>query len=523
MSSQFYADSYYPSAMPRKEKRYLSVLTGKPLIPYSKASGKSTYNRLVGREAMKWVRESVPDATEQQVRNNFSFDFLYLCYEIRHGLLNEGRFGAKDLVHTRMETVKRLTRNCGACAGTVPYRKATYYDNNWYCNACARGSLATCQNCGTGILKSSAGADYVNTGTGRQWMCTACMGQLGTTTNVAERRYKQVVVGKGAGTAVQSSRGFSAEIECYLTDPGLASRRFAGMPSDFGIAHDGSLVSRGTEMPDGRTYQCAVEIQTPVLVGNGGEKYLADLCNALNYKDNAQVDATCGLHVHIDMSDCRNDVGFLKRLMVLHWLFEPVVMSFLPATRRANIYCQSIRNDYNYRRIMAVQTMAGFHKEWYKNFGGLSRYDKKHPRYHGINFHSLLKDGHVEVRYHSGTTNPRKILRWVNLHVLMIDYCLGRRGKVPDLEYLVSQGMTALGKSRTLGVLTENLFGMLGMDPECEKYLRDRQAKFLASKGTTEVEFVEKEPVPGDGKDDRTMQLSLAEYGALINRIIPAK
>ncbi len=52
---------------------------------------------------------------------------------------------------------------------------------------------------------------------------------------------------------------------------------------------------------------------------------------------------------------------------------------------------------------------------------------KKYPyhgnRYRGLNLHSLLNIGTIELRYHSGTLDSTKIINWLFINTAIIDYC----------------------------------------------------------------------------------------------------
>ncbi len=363
------------------------------------------------------------------------------------------------------------------------------------CMSCYVEYAVACVGCGTTYTMEHQHIDLHMYRRDAQWLCNGCWDRINRT--IKHRDYAHgYVVGAGEGKAIQSPRGWSCEIECYITDVPEAVDQFAKLPNTFGIGRDGSLVNNGQATQDGRELMVGVELTTPILKGVDGEKYLKGLCRALNYKDNARVDSTCGLHLHIDATDLmQNSYEGLQRLLVFHWLYEPVIMSFLPANRRANTYCQSLKNDYHYKKILEAKDLRTVKALWYKDRAHLNRYDKKHPRYHGINVHSLFEANNVEIRYHSGTTNARKIIYWASLHTRIIDYCLNQWKKPCNIHKIVDENLTITGRCKSLGRLTANMLADLELPEEVQKYFMERQLKFKNAKATMEVDFVEKEAI----------------------------
>lgn len=360
------------------------------------------------------------------------------------------------------------------------------------CSDCAIKYGVICLVCTQMYIESSSRIDYRRSSTGGAgWICDRCFNIEPARLN--HRNWTSIVHGSGRGKTVESARGWSVEIECYTTNRGKLAVEFNKLPSTFGINRDGSLKNVGNETRDNKVLAEGIEITTPILKGVEGEKYLKNLCAALNKEDNARVDLTCGTHLHIDMSDLRRDFTAIQKILAFHWIYETVLMSFLPSTRRANIYCQSLKNNYSIKRIQHTTTYDELYRLWYKNRNIDSRYNKKHTRYHGINMHSLFANGHIEVRYHSGTTNPKKILHWAALHTRIIDLCGGLTGKTVDVEKIISSGLTPLGRSRSLSVLTNQLFDLLALSEDTKKYLLQRQKKFKDMPKSTEVEFIEKD------------------------------
>lgn len=288
-----------------------------------------------------------------------------------------------------------------------------------------------------------------------------------TTKNLAEFQSRTV------GEFIKSSRIFSAEIECYYGEMSEMQDAAEEIPRGFGITSDGSLKNDG------------VEFQTPKLKGKQGElaiKHISKVLNAHGF----HTDRTTGLHIHLDgrglMPKTRTKTypAQLVRMLSFYLSFEEVILSFLPASRRKNQFCNPLRNSYHVQEIRDVRNLEQLEKIWYRR--SLRRHLKEaksnkyhQSRYAGINLHSLLKDGHIEVRYHSGTMNATKILEWVNLHQTVLDMASMKHSRL-DERCSEAMAMTNLEEK------TELFFDVLNLPARAREYFRSRQAAFTSTR-----------------------------------------
>lgn len=251
-----------------------------------------------------------------------------------------------------------------------------------------------------------------------------------STRNVQAENYGKI---DEVGEIVKSYRGYSAEIEFYITSPLKVYKAIQETPKCFGVSRDGSL-SSAESFTDTEYLGNGLEIQTGILHGIRGEQSIIDLTN--NLSGGAIVDRTCGLHIHLDLSDVKYNIEVLKRIMIFHLVFENVLHSILPQERRANRYCKSLRDSYTIEEIKNVKSVSELEQIWYRETNieriqSLKGQRYNETRYRGVNFHSLLAQGHIEIRYHSGTLNSKKILEWANLHARIIDFCAGTLDRLP--------------------------------------------------------------------------------------------
>ncbi len=287
---------------------------------------------------------------------------------------------------------------------------------------------------------------------------------------------------KGAKNIITSSRIFSTEIECYPPSGDtrdLVCRK--RIPSEMGVSGDGSLNSGG------------IELQTPRLGGEKGEKILREICSNLITND-FYTDEKCGLHIHLDggsklinRTNPLENPTRLKSLWKFYLVFEDVILSFLPRTRRGNKYCRQMKWEFHVREIEACATLYAIEQLWYRRSAkeDIERLKSERyadNRYQGINLHSLIGHNHMEVRYHSGTINAEKMLHWVALHSRIMDSA--EASQIPDnIANLVAECITIEEK-------TELFFAILKLPEETKKYLISRAAKFLSKEPHGEDDLI---------------------------------
>ena len=114
------------------------------------------------------------------------------------------------------------------------------------------------------------------------------------------------------------------------------------------------------------------------------------VCKVLSELD-AQVNSTCGLHVHLDMRARSVDTAYNNLIKA-----QDLLYSMVPGSRRSNRYCRPSSVD--------------------------AQFDPSEgDRYVGINPVSYKKHKTLEVRIHSGSTNADKINNWIGLLVRIAD------------------------------------------------------------------------------------------------------
>lgn len=270
-------------------------------------------------------------------------------------------------------------------------------------------------------------------------------------------------------------RAYATEIECYHKDPKSYALAMKQIDKGVGIMGDGSLGNGGHEFV------------TPRLSGEKGEKVLKDLCTALK-SNKFYVDRTCGLHIHIDTSDYMGNTVLVKRLMLFYMVFEPVIFSYLPMSRRQNRYCLPLTEFYHEKEITNCPDFQNLEAVWYRENSAERRSNRKQykgdtTRYAGVNFHSLFYNKNLEIRYHSGTVDYIKIRNWIDLHVLIITKIA--RGEI-SYEMIAKVKFIVDMKEKQ-----DFFFKVLDIPSDLKKYYLERQAKFGIT--TAENQAIESE------------------------------
>lgn len=165
------------------------------------------------------------------------------------------------------------------------------------------------------------------------------------------------------------------------------------------LTTDASVTSTGTEAGRG------LELVSPPLTIDEMERQLKLVCEALN-EVNAQVDRTCGVHVHHEIDDLAlEDIKNIYRIYKKH---NTVIDEFMPKSRRAdsiyNRYCGGL-TELDMQRVERAESIAEL------GYG---------ERYRTLNFQSYVKYGTIEFRQHSGTTDFEKIFNWVLITQMMV-------------------------------------------------------------------------------------------------------
>jgi len=266
------------------------------------------------------------------------------------------------------------------------------------------------------------------------------------------------------GERVRSKRWVGAEIEAEAKADTLNLNSL--LPSCVGIGGDGSL-------------QNGVEVRTPPASGIRFEELIGNTCKGLK-EAHYGVGRRCGLHIHLNAPDYRRNGKLVVRLWRFARLFEPVIYLMVSPSRLDNNFCFPIRSmkkqarNWYGRKSGHMARLPGygegqksFDTSFYNNEVGRKKSHGFAFRYCGSNLHSIYFRGTLEVRYHNGTLDPRKIIEWSILWQSIL-----------DSTKKISDGQVRAYGSLPLEKRIDGLFDLIGNDQENRDYLWTRIRKF---------------------------------------------
>jgi len=154
------------------------------------------------------------------------------------------------------------------------------------------------------------------------------------------------------------------------------------------------------------TGQQPCEVVSPILKNLKSLKTLCDVINARG----AQVNSSCGLHVHVGAANFSYDDW--RNIILNYYHLQAAINSFMPRSRRGSHWCRpiddnianEIQNQTNCHSVGAIQSAFGC------------------DRYFVVNVMAYSRHRTIEFRQHGGTTDFLKIKNWINFLIALIDY-----------------------------------------------------------------------------------------------------
>lgn len=182
-----------------------------------------------------------------------------------------------------------------------------------------------------------------------------------------------------------SMRHYGLELEFCSPLPKID---LAVMLADAGLSDYVQLKGDGSVQPKSGDYGHEICILvTPFTLQTVVPQVCRVLAAAKSY-----VNASCGYHVHLDMRDRDVDMAWNNLRQC-----QPLLYKMAPKTRKKSQYCKPVRT----KSLTSARNSSN--------------------RYVGINATALRKYRTIEIRLHSSTLDPRKILNWVDLLTRIID------------------------------------------------------------------------------------------------------
>jgi hypothetical protein len=251
------------------------------------------------------------------------------------------------------------------------------------------------------------------------------------------------------------------------------------------LHYDGSI-----ECPD---EFIAREFSSHIFNGDGLLEAIKEVGSQLK-NVNAQVNKTCGFHVHLDM---QNETNEEQENIVKWWYeFEKILFAFVSPSRRYNSYTEEIKSRIDSTVKFAKATTS------YKNA-------LRHNRYHALNVVAFDKHGSFEVRLHQGTVDPEKIHHWTLLLIAFFD-TFTKKPFTPYYELLLKK----MSERKKLIFF----FRKLKLPLSQRKYFTKRVKEFLRGETGTAHPWINitKQPIPVISRETRSIA-QLAETVRVID------
>ncbi len=195
---------------------------------------------------------------------------------------------------------------------------------------------------------------------------------------------------------------------------------------------DSSIVHKG-----------GVELISPILHGFEGLMESYRFFQLLNKISGAQIDESCGFHVHhgveIERYDCKN----LKELVRIIYAMEDYLYLLIAGGRISRDTCRPM--DLDIQSILNVSDCGNACRSgcrikelWYSPENRFEadckrsdRYDM--TRYHGLNLHSYWYRSTIEFRYHSAVLHRMdEAMQWIIFTQFLVELSAGH---IPVIEY----------------------------------------------------------------------------------------
>lgn len=193
------------------------------------------------------------------------------------------------------------------------------------------------------------------------------------------------------GIEIELEAGYKRSIGAYVSSP------------HWDMKGDGSLRYNGVEL-----------VSRPV-GGASLDAALTDLSKILASL-NATASMRTSVHCHVDFTN--SDMKEVCQFLCGFALFECILFSASGKDRYWNMYSPGLSFCYNQVRL-ANEIVQLCTKE---DFDGVRQKVHTWNKYSGINLRSLEVFGTVEVRSHSGTTEPEEVREWVKMLLQLREY-----------------------------------------------------------------------------------------------------
>ena len=160
----------------------------------------------------------------------------------------------------------------------------------------------------------------------------------------------------------------------------------------------------------------------------------------INPRNNRGVTSSdrCSIHVHLDVRRLSDEE--LTNLILVYLLFERFIFLAIDPSRIKNNYCRPL-TDSSFKYIL--NEMLNISNNQDRLIRILQSVAAQCDKYSALNILPITSKGSVEFRHHQGTTEPLKLINWIN-----IIFCIkeaAKNYKVTQLiEHYENDGLQSL-------------------------------------------------------------------------------
>lgn len=226
------------------------------------------------------------------------------------------------------------------------------------------------------------------------------------------------------------------------------------------VMRDSSIAPERTKQSRINLDEYKVEVVTPPLEYDDIE-LLQEIVRALR-KSGAKVNASCGIHIHIDGAN--HNASSLKKLINFMTARQDLFYEALEIKERGNHWCKKINSQILTDIKCVPLSKNNIEKIWYSaaNDGYTGGIDHQHynsTRYHGINLHSYFSKGTVEFRLFNSTTHAGKIKAYIQLCLALSAWAITSNDKI---IFRSMKGYTSEQKVTIMRNILINRLGLAG-------------------------------------------------------------
>jgi len=289
---------------------------------------------------------------------------------------------------------------CNNCTDLIHKDDQFYFDSLIWCEDCLNSETFRCENCGEA---------YYNDFYEEDGRCRACF------RNTGFQEIKLKFSKEKSKTFNKNPYKNYCGVEIEALNNKLDDSSFNYEECEkygFSQVYDGSLEEG-----------LGVEFVSNAFNGDLLINKINDFCKELR-KRGFYIAKECGLHIHIGTP---KNIKSLQKISLFYAKYEKQLFNMLPVSRRYNNYCRTLgyyknvlKNTPHYKNLQELkEDIYQCKDKKYLKYYIKQKYND--ARYSWVNLHSVFYRGTIEIRNHSGTIQADKIIKWLKIHLTILN------------------------------------------------------------------------------------------------------